>query len=100
MQGTDQYKQVSNKPFGDRTGRIALEWGSRGRARALPVAEKAKGPVRAKDPGVLDKLHIVTILYTIKEAERIPLFGEDACQTRQQFRIWTIPADKYNALIF
>jgi len=31
MRGTDQYKQVSNKPFGDRTGRLALEWGSRGR---------------------------------------------------------------------
>ena len=46
MRGTDQYKRVSNKPFGDGTARLALEWGSRGRARALPVAEEARTQVQ------------------------------------------------------
>jgi len=31
MRGTDQYKQVSNKPFGDGSVRLTLEWESRDR---------------------------------------------------------------------
>jgi len=42
--GTDQYKQGTNKPFGDGTARLA----SRGRARALPVAEGARAPAQGK----------------------------------------------------
>ena len=43
MRGTDQYKQVSNKPFGDRTVRLTLEWGSRGRRFVSLTQTKGNG---------------------------------------------------------